>query len=49
MAKVFGNAGEVIFKGLAQYVSEVTSRTFPQRENYFTMPEEEYKKLLTMI
>jgi 3-methyl-2-oxobutanoate hydroxymethyltransferase len=49
MAKVFGNAGEVILKGLTQYVSEVTGRTFPQKENYFTMPDEEYKKLLTMI
>jgi 3-methyl-2-oxobutanoate hydroxymethyltransferase len=49
MAKVFGNAGEVILKGLTQYVNEVTDRTFPQKENYFTMPEEEYKKLLTML
>ena len=49
MAKVFGNAGEVILKGLMQYVSEVTSRTFPQKENYFTIPDEEYKKLLTML
>jgi 3-methyl-2-oxobutanoate hydroxymethyltransferase len=49
MAKLFGNAGEVILKGLTQYVTEVTNRTFPQRENYFTIPEEEYKKLLAMI
>jgi 3-methyl-2-oxobutanoate hydroxymethyltransferase len=49
MAKVFGNAGEVILNGLTQYVNEVTGRTFPQKENYFTMPEEEYKKLLTML
>jgi len=49
MAKLFGNAGEVILKGLTQYVNEVTGRTFPQRENYFTIPDEEYKKLLTMI
>jgi len=49
MAKVFGNAGEVILKGLMQYVSEVTGRTFPQKENYFTIPDEEYKKLLTML
>jgi 3-methyl-2-oxobutanoate hydroxymethyltransferase len=48
-AKVYGNAGEVILKGLTQYVNEVATRVFPQRENYFTMPEEEYKKLLTMI
>jgi 3-methyl-2-oxobutanoate hydroxymethyltransferase len=49
MAKIFGNAGEVILKGLTQYVSEVTGRSFPQPENYFKMPDEEYKKLLTMI
>jgi len=49
MAKVFGNAGEVILKGLTQYVSEVTGHTFPQKENYFTMLDVEYKKLLTMI
>jgi 3-methyl-2-oxobutanoate hydroxymethyltransferase len=49
MAKVFGNAGEVILKGLTQYVSEVTGHTFPQKENYFTMPDEEYKKLLAII
>jgi 3-methyl-2-oxobutanoate hydroxymethyltransferase len=49
MAKVFGNAGEVILKGLTQYVQEVTTRTFPQRDNYFTMPDEEYDKLLKML
>ncbi len=49
IAKVFGNAGEVIFKGLTQYVSEVTGHIFPQRENYFTMSDEEYKKLLEML
>jgi 3-methyl-2-oxobutanoate hydroxymethyltransferase len=49
MAKMFGNAGEVILKGLTQYVTEVTGGTFPQRENYFTISEDEYKKLLTMI
>ena len=49
MAKVFGNAGEVILKGLTQYVSEVSSVTFPQRDNYFTMPYEEYKKLVAML
>jgi 3-methyl-2-oxobutanoate hydroxymethyltransferase len=49
MAKLFGNAGEVILKGLTEYVAEVTNRTFPQRENYFTIPDEEYKKLLAML
>ena len=29
MAKVFGNAGEVILKGLKQYVHDVTTHVFP--------------------
>lgn len=45
MAKVFGNAGEVILNGLEQYVSEVTSRTFPTAENWFGIPEEEFNEL----
>jgi len=49
MAKVYGNAGEVILNGLKQYVQEVTTHAFPQRENYFTMPDEEYDKLLKML
>ena len=49
MAKVYGNAGEVIFNGLKQYVQEVTSRAFPQRDNYFTIPDEEFDKLLKML
>ena len=49
MAKVFGNAGEVILNGLKQYVQEVTSHTFPQRENYFTMSDEEYDTLLKTL
>jgi len=49
MAKVYGNAGEVILNGLKQYVQEVTTRTFPQRDNYFTMPDEEYDKLLKLL
>ena len=49
MAKVFGNAGEVILNGLKQYVSEVTTRRFPQPENYFTMLDEEYDELLKML
>jgi 3-methyl-2-oxobutanoate hydroxymethyltransferase len=48
-AKVYGNAGEVILKGLTQYAKEVATKVFPQRENYFTMSDEEYKKLLAMI
>ncbi|MGD0688735.1 MAG: 3-methyl-2-oxobutanoate hydroxymethyltransferase [Candidatus Bathyarchaeia archaeon] len=49
MAKVYGNAGEVILKGLKQYVQEVTTRTFPQPENYFTIQDQEYDRLLKML
>jgi len=49
MAKVFGDAGKVILDGLRQYVQEVTERTFPQPENWFGMPDEEYEELLRMI
>jgi len=47
--KVFGNAGEVILNGLKQYAEEVTNKSFPQPENYFTMHDEEYKELLSML
>ena len=49
MAKVFGNAGEVILNGLKAYHDEVKANTFPARENWFTMPDSEFdglKKLL---
>ena len=49
MAKVYGNAGEVILNGLKQYVAEVTSKEFPERERYFGMRKEEYAELLAMI
>jgi 3-methyl-2-oxobutanoate hydroxymethyltransferase len=49
MAKVFGNAGEVILNGLKQYVSEVTTKTFPQPENYFGMKDDEYNELLKLL
>jgi 3-methyl-2-oxobutanoate hydroxymethyltransferase len=49
MAKVFGNAGEVILNGLKQYVIEVTERSFPQPENWFGMSDEEYEELLKML
>jgi 3-methyl-2-oxobutanoate hydroxymethyltransferase len=49
MAKVFGNAGEVILNGLKGYVTEVTERTFPQPENWFTMPDDEYDELLNLL
>lgn len=49
MAKVFANAGSLILDGLRQYVKEVSERTFPQPENWFGMPDEEYDKLLKML
>jgi 3-methyl-2-oxobutanoate hydroxymethyltransferase len=49
MAKVFGNAGEVILEGLKGYVSEVTSGEFPAKENYFGMKDEDYDELLDML
>lgn len=49
MAKVFGNAGEVILNGLKAYAQEVTDRTFPQPENYFKIKDEEYEELLKLL
>ncbi len=49
MAKVFGDAGKVILDGLKQYVQEVTDQTFPQPENWFGMPDEEYNELLNLL
>lgn len=49
MAKVFGNAGEVILNGLKQYVAEVSTNVFPQPENWFGMTDEEYDELQKMM
>jgi len=49
MAKVFGNAGEVILNGLKQYVGEVGSKTFPQPEHWFTIKDEEYEELKKLL
>ncbi len=49
MAKVYGNAGEVILNGVKQYVAEVSSGQFPQPENYFGMKDEEYDELVQMM
>ncbi|HLC34860.1 MAG TPA: 3-methyl-2-oxobutanoate hydroxymethyltransferase [Anaerolineales bacterium] len=46
MAKVFGNAGEVILNGLKQYVAEVQSREFPSAENWFSMKDDQYDELV---
>jgi 3-methyl-2-oxobutanoate hydroxymethyltransferase len=49
MAKVFGNAGEVILNGLQQYVQEVTDQTFPAPENYFTIKDDEFDEVLRLL
>lgn len=49
MAKVYGNAGEVILNGVKQYVTEVTSTDFPQTENYFGMKDTEYEELIALL
>jgi 3-methyl-2-oxobutanoate hydroxymethyltransferase len=49
MAKIFGNAGEVILNGLKQYVQEVTGKVFPQPENWFTIKDEEFEELVKLL
>lgn len=49
MAKVFGNAGEVILNGLKGYHDEVKAKTFPARENWFGMKDEEYDKFIELL
>jgi 3-methyl-2-oxobutanoate hydroxymethyltransferase len=49
MAKVFGQAGEVILSGLKKYVEEVGVRQFPEPENYFGMKDEDYEELLQLL
>jgi 3-methyl-2-oxobutanoate hydroxymethyltransferase len=49
MAKVFGEAGQVILNGLKQYVEEVTNKTFPQPEHWFGMKDEDYEELLKLL
>jgi 3-methyl-2-oxobutanoate hydroxymethyltransferase len=49
MAKVFGNAGEVILNGLKCYHDEVIDKTFPAPENWFGMKDEEYDDLVKML
>jgi 3-methyl-2-oxobutanoate hydroxymethyltransferase len=49
MAKIFGNAGEVILNGLKRYVQEVSTKEFPQPENYFSMSDDEYNELLDKL
>ncbi len=49
MAKVYGNAGEIIQQGLIEYNREVKDQTFPQKENWFTMEDEEYENLKKLL
>lgn len=49
MAKVFGNAGEVILNGLKDYNQEVKDKTFPQEENWFKMKDDEYDELAELL
>jgi 3-methyl-2-oxobutanoate hydroxymethyltransferase len=49
MAKVYGNAGEVILNGLKNYHDEVIGKQFPQPENWFGMPDEEFDELKKML
>ncbi len=49
MAKVYGNAGEVILNGLKQYVSEVKDKSFPEPKNYFGIKDEEYEELSQIL
>jgi len=49
MAKVFGNAGEVILNGLKNYHDEVVNKQFPQPENWFGMADEEFDELKKIL
>jgi 3-methyl-2-oxobutanoate hydroxymethyltransferase len=49
MAKVFGNAGEVLLQGLKAYHTEVKSKVFPARENWFSMQDEEFNNLKKLL
>jgi len=49
MAKVYGNAGQVILDGLKRYVAEVTSGEFPKPENWFGMKDTEFEELKKLL
>jgi 3-methyl-2-oxobutanoate hydroxymethyltransferase len=49
MAKVYGNAGEVILNGLKSYAVEVRDKQFPASEHYFGMKDDEYEELLNLL
>jgi 3-methyl-2-oxobutanoate hydroxymethyltransferase len=49
MAKIYGDAGEVILNGVKKYVEEVQKRAFPQPENWFGMKDDVYGELLKFL
>lgn len=49
MAKVYGNAGEVILNGLKQYVAEVQDGTFPQPEHWFGLKDDAFAELEALL
>ncbi len=49
MARVYGNAGEVIVNGLKQYVADVINKDFPQPENWFTIKDDVWTELEAML
>jgi 3-methyl-2-oxobutanoate hydroxymethyltransferase len=49
MARVYGDAGKIIGDGIKQYVNDVTTRDFPQRENWFTMRDEAFDELMRLL
>jgi len=49
MAKVYGNAGEVLQNGLIQYNKEVKDKTFPKKENWFTISDDEFEQLQKLL
>lgn len=49
MAKVYGDAGATIQRGVEQYIDEVRSGAFPESDNYFGMKEEEFQELLQLL
>ena len=49
MAKVYGNAGEVILNGLTAYANEVSDKSFPQPENWFTIKDDEFDDLKKLL
>jgi 3-methyl-2-oxobutanoate hydroxymethyltransferase len=49
MAKVYGEAGKVIQDGLKHYVEEVTTKAFPQPENWFGISDDEFNDLQKLL